>query len=262
MMTTTSKNLKTFTKFPDLPIELRREIWRMAILELDGYHHRSIIELQIRNNTVKPTSPTHAPFNPNREARQESFFLAGESMTLSGYETAGGILHFDPKLDTLYINNELCQFGHLQDYMYDRYLQFDEEHIGKTTRALRILAKSLSDTDRSKIQNLAIEVEASMYGRHHFNELNLLERDLVQFQGLSSLTVIMSFGYRSWGRLEDIVFVETTLGQDWQGPHQQNLNACAQRAKKAVTETFDLIKRMNSTWRVPSLRVVCIGLAK
>ena len=115
----------------------------MTALERDGYHHQSIIELQIRNNAIKPTNLTHAPFNPNGEARKESFFLAGESMTLSGYETAGRILHYDPKMDTLYFKNALCQFGHLQDYMYDRYLQFDEEHIGKITRTHRILAKSL-----------------------------------------------------------------------------------------------------------------------
>jgi hypothetical protein len=151
--------LKSFTVFPDLPLEIRRKVWTAVVLdsvEYSGDGH--VVQLKIREYVIGPSVPQRGMINANKESRHQSIFLAGESINLSGYH-ADRPLYCSPRSDTLYLNNEFCRF--VKNYMFDPFIGGNEKTIGKTTSALRVLRESTSDADRSKIKRLAIDLEVT-----------------------------------------------------------------------------------------------------
>jgi hypothetical protein len=154
---------KTFQPFPRLPLELRKNIWRLASLEFS-----SIIELDVSYDKISPFHGPPAIFSVNRELRQEaiktsdtfSFYSPDDGPTQSDVEhrppaviEASNNLLFHPGHQTTH----MYLFGHPQTQVFRLALRQvyskDDTHHNRTApyfdhdqaRVLSYFARSLSE---------------------------------------------------------------------------------------------------------------------
>lgn len=223
-----------FTPFPLLPAELRSKIWRAALLE-----RNSIIELRILNNIIIPASRPLL-FRINRESRGEAITALSNSLLFPIDQATQNRLYVLLGKDILYLSRN-CY--HQLVYSYD-----DPEdprwNIDAVTRTISLLATSLSNGDRAKIQNLAID----MYEWFELDEPEAFIQELYRFQGLRTLVVVLRLP-KFWNRSGyggNRVFVEPTWGDRKE----------VQDLEEKMWDIFRVAKKDRPQWKEPNLEIV------
>lgn len=219
-----------FTLFPLLPAELRTKIWRTMLLE-----RSSIVELRNINDTIIPKSRPPIVFRINEESRQEALRAMrahSGSLHIPKDEATQNRLYFLPERDMLYFSN---------DYQF---VTPSTESKANMAGTLSLLAASLSETDRSKIQTLAIDI----YEWIGVDYLKEVLQELVQFDGLRTLVVVMRDPVEKKSD-SDRIFVK------W--PWSQRKPAYDLQTK--LWKMSRHILRYNTQWKEPVIQVVCLG---
>lgn len=230
--------LVEFTLFPLLPAELRFKIWRTMLQE-----RNSIVELRALNDAIIPKSRPAMVFRINRESRHEAFRALrahADSLTFKEDEKTQNRLCFSPERDTLYFSN---------DYQF---VTPSTVHCKKAGMAgtLSLLAASLSDTDRAKIQSLATDI----YEWPEAGDLKEIIQELIPYNGLKTLVVVMRDPVGKKYDGSDRIFVEWP----W------NLRKQAYDLKTKLWKMSRSVVRGsvvggNPQWKEPVVQLVCLG---
>ncbi|OBT70210.1 hypothetical protein VE03_00089 [Pseudogymnoascus sp. 23342-1-I1] len=227
--------LVEFTLFPLLPAELRFKIWRTMLLE-----RNSIVELRALNDAIIPKSRPAIVFGINRESRQEAFRalrLRSQSDSLIFREDGKteNRLCFSPERDTIYFSN---------DYQYVTPSTVHWKMAGMAG-TLSLLAASLSDIDRAKIQSLAIDI----YEWSEVDHIKEIIQELVLFDGLKTLVVVMRDPVGEKYDGSERIFVEWS----W------NLRRPAYDLKTKLWKMSRSVLRGHPGWKEPVVELVCLG---
>lgn len=221
-----------FTLFPLLPPELRVKIWQTALLE-----RNSIVELRALNDTIIPRSQPPKVLSINKESRYEALrAFRAHSNTLS-FSNAGATqnqLYLLPKRDILYFSNDykVATPSTVQGKMADM------------AGTLSLVASSLNEIDRAKIESLAIDI----YEWSEVDHVRDIIRELLPFGGLKTLVVVMRDPVEKKSGT-DRTFVEWPWGQRKQAYDLQT----------KLWKMSRHILRYHPGWREPTIKLVCLG---
>lgn len=221
-----------FTLFPLLPPELRVKIWQTALLE-----RNSIVELRALNDTITPKSRPPMVLSINKESRYEAlraFRAVSNSLSFSKDGAPQNKLYLLPERDILYFSNDyqLATPSTVQGKMADM------------AGTLSLLASSLNEIDRAKIESLAIDI----YEWSEVDHVKDIIRELVPFEGLKTLVVVMRDPVEKKSGT-DRTFVEWPWGQRKQAYDLQT------KLWKMSRHTL----RYHPGWREPAIKLVCLG---
>ncbi|KFZ02509.1 hypothetical protein V501_09542 [Pseudogymnoascus sp. VKM F-4519 (FW-2642)] len=164
-----------FTLFPLLPAELRVKIWQTALFE-----RNSIVELRVINDAIIPKSRPSVVLRINQESRYEAFRALkalSDSLSFSKDGEAQNQLYLLPERDTIYFSN---------DYQFVSPSTVQCKMAGMAG-TLSLLAASLSEIERAKIQTLAIDI----YEWSEVDHIREILQQLIPFEGLKTLVVVM-----------------------------------------------------------------------
>ncbi|KFY19340.1 hypothetical protein V493_08004 [Pseudogymnoascus sp. VKM F-4281 (FW-2241)] len=222
-----------FTLFPLLPIELRCTIWRTILL--DGIN--PIIMLRRVNDAIVPISIPPVVFRINRESRQEAMRAYSDSLAILKDQTMQHRLYLLPERDIIYLN---YHFRHWTDFNYD---PLTHRRISDDiARVISLFATSLSEIDRDKIHNLAID-------QHNQTCTKEIILELGRFQELKTLTIVKR-GHTDKFYGGNRVFVD-------HGPKSMSRMLPA-TMPGIILEAFEDILRTQPQWKKPRLRFVIL----
>ncbi|KAF4626343.1 hypothetical protein G7Y89_g11819 [Cudoniella acicularis] len=159
--------------FNFLPLELRNKIWRKALS-----NRNSIIELRFINRVVVPASGLPAVFHVNRESRVEAIRTSHSLCFFKNRPAIQNQMHILPERDILYLNSHYSELDDEEDA---------DIHQDDETLALSLLAISLSDRHRAKIQYLAI----NMWEGFQLEAPERFITELARFTGLRTLIIVL-----------------------------------------------------------------------
>ncbi|OBT49974.1 hypothetical protein VE04_09544 [Pseudogymnoascus sp. 24MN13] len=223
-----------FTLFPLLPAELRAKIWQTALFE-----RNSIVELRVLNDAIIPKSRPSIVLRINQESRYEAFRALkalSDSLSFSKDGEAQNQLYLLPERDILYFSN---------DYQF---VTPSTAHCKMAGMAgtLSLLAASLSEIERAKIQTLAIDI----YEWSEVDHIREILQQLIPFEGLKTLVVVMRDPVeekKSGGG--DRIFV------DWRWSQRKPAYDLQTKLWKMSRSTL----RYNPQWKEPVVQLVCLG---
>jgi len=154
--------LDTFTLFPDLPIELRRSIWKFSA-------GRRVVEIMYNQFTrgYESTTAISAILHATRESREVALECYDLCFSTNDAEPA---IYFDFSIDALYLG-----VGSLAPIRYP-FQQF---------------LKSVNGQDLSHVRSLFLEDE---YVVEFVEEGKVLNLSLYEFDGLQELTIVADNG--------------------------------------------------------------------
>ncbi|OBT80587.1 hypothetical protein VF21_00383 [Pseudogymnoascus sp. 05NY08] len=222
-----------FTLFPLLPAELRAKIWQTALFE-----RNSIVELRVLNDAVIPKSRPSIVLGINQESRHEAFRALralSNSLSFSKDGATQNQLYLLPERDIIYFSN---------DYQFVTPSTVHCKMAGMAGN-LSLLAASLSEIDRGKIQTLAIDI----YEWPEADYVRGVLQELIPFEGLKTLVVVMRDPVEEKKSDSDRTFV------NW--PWSQRKPAYDLQTKLWKMSRSTL--RYNPQWKEPVVQLVCLG---
>jgi hypothetical protein len=222
-----------FTLFPLLPAELRVKIWQTALFE-----RNPIVELRVLNDAILPKSRPSIVLSVNQESRHEAFraFRAlSNNLSFSKDGATQNQLYLLPERDVIYFSN---------DYQF---VTPSTAHCKMAGMAgnLSLLAASLSEIDRGKIETLAIDI----YEWPEVGHVREVMQALIPFEGLKTLVVVMRDPVEEKKSSGDRTFVT------WPWSLRKPAYDLQTKLWKMSRSTL----RYNPQWKEPVVQLVCLG---
>ncbi|KAF7925431.1 uncharacterized protein EAE97_010512 [Botrytis byssoidea] len=213
---------KTFTLFPELPPEMRQNIWCLCAPE-----HGRVIELNISKDSIFPTKhPAHAIFHVNRESRSHLLSVMGyETLMLKNNRhlrikawSRDAIINFTHEV--LFLNPPML--GIIKGYSHPD---------GNIPRMLLALKQAMEPDQLERIKTLAISVKwirefqedgdetkeivlSKINGHTSLYDVDLWKMSLViQQVAKASFRLTRRGSYTSWNPPELVMCLKHT--RDW-----------------------------------------------
>ncbi|ELR10215.1 hypothetical protein GMDG_04608 [Pseudogymnoascus destructans 20631-21] len=222
-----------FTLFPLLPAELRAKIWQTALFECN-----SIVELSLLNGAIIPKSRPSIVLRINQESRHEAsraYRALSNSISFHKDGPTQNQLYLLPERDILYFSND------------HQFAAPSTVHCKMAGMAgtLSLLAASLSEIDRAKIQTLAIDI----YEWPEVEHVRGVMEGLIPFEGLKTLVVVMRDSLEKKSDTSDRIFV------NWPSSQRKPAYDLQTKLWKMSRSTL----RYHPQWKEPVVELVCLG---